>query len=287
MPKCASTWLQQQLFKPCNGYQPRYRPVESQLVFVDPPEGTWRAPEKLLGLKRAGGRVPTISGEMLAGNPLTGGADRDRIRSRIHRALPKAKILIIICEQSDMFRSLYKLLVNWGYGLSPQELLADSDRSATDRFNLSYLCYDSLIRSYQQTFGEDQVLVLPYELFTRSAERFITTVNQFAESPITEATVDTDKVLNADRSSLGLELKRLCNRYIASTEFSPLGFYRPAAIHKSFNFSPPCPASLQRKLQERFRGEFTDEIRQICGPSNSATNRLTGLDLASFGYSVC
>lgn len=286
MPKCASTWLQRQLFRPVNGYLLRYGPVASKLAFVDGEAAQWRPPEKLLGLKRAGGRVPTISGEMLAGDPLTGGHDRQLILSRLRQTLPKARILIVIREQCDMFRSLYKLLVNWGYGDTPAALLRGEGRNDCRHFQLNYLCYDTLIADYQKAFGPEQVLVLPFEIFRSEPQRFLEAINRFSECrPLNgQLQVKTEQVLNPGRGMASLALKRLYNRHIARTPFSPRGLYRPGNIHEAGNIHFNAPRFIENHLERSFQRATWTPLRKYYRDSNRRTSRLTGLDLAAYGY---
>lgn len=287
MPKCGSTWLQRQLFKPVNGYLLRYGPMESRLAFAEGGRDDWQPPEKLLGLKRAGGRVPTISGEMLAGDPLTGGHDRDLILSRLHSTLPRARILIVIREQADMFRSLYKLLVNWGYDATPEELLREERPGDGRYFRLDYLRYDRLIADYQAAFGRGRVLVLPFEMFRDEPQRFLGAINRFSECRPTGDSVQarTDQVLNPGSGLANLALKRLYNRHIARTPFSPGGLYRPESIHAAGNIHLLAPRFIESRLERAFERATRERLRNYFRQSNRLTAQLTGLDLESLGYS--
>ena len=287
MPKCGSTWLQRQLFKPINGYLLRFGPIQSKLAFVDGHAREWRPPEKLLGLKRAGGRVPTISGEMLAGDPLTGGRDRAIILARLQQTLPRARILIVIREQVDMFRSLYKLLVNWGYSATPEELIREEGDPSSHRFQLDYLSYHNLIADYQRAFGRDRVLVLPFEQLRADPQGFVDTINAFSECRPIEGRVqvEPEQVLNPGRELTSLQVKRLYNRYIARTPFSPRGLYRPASIHSAGNVQIPVPLFLEERLERVFRQGTESTLRARYDQSNLLTARLTGLDLTRYGYS--
>lgn len=287
MPKCGSTWLQRQLFRPVNGYAKRYGPLESNLAFISPPPFQWAPPPPSHKLTRAGDRVPLISGETLAGNPLTGGADAEMILQRLKRALPHARILIVIREQLAMLRSLYQLLVNWGSPYNLRTLLASPLPGSAPRFDPQYLCYDHLIEAYQSTFTRDRVLVLPYEQFVRDADQFIDSINRFAGIDRTQypTRVDTDKVANSGRGLASLEIKRCYNRFIARTTFDPGGANAPRGIQSRGNFSPWTPRQVSQWQERRFRRTALGVLgRDYYAQSNARTQSLTGLDLNALGY---
>lgn len=288
MPKCASTWLQRQLFRPVNGYARRYGPLESNLAFISPRPFQWRPPQALHKLTAAGDRVPLISGETLAGNPLTGGADAEIILQRLTRALPRARILIVIREQQAMLRSLYQLLVNWGSPYDLKTLLASPLPGNAPRFDPQYLCYDHLIEAYQSAFTAERVLVLPYELFTRDADQFIQAINRFAgvDTGQYPTQVDTGKVANRGRSLASLEIKRCYNRFIARTAFDLRGVHAPRKIQSSGNYSPWIPQRLSQWQERRFRNTALRALGSYYAHSNARTQTLTGLDLHALGYQL-
>ena len=286
MPKSGSTWLQRQLFKPANGYANRYGPLESNLAFINPRPFQWSLPQQLEKLKSAGDRVPVISGETLAGNPLTGGADAEMILHRLKQALPDANILIVIREQNSMLRSLYQLLVNWGSPYNLKTLLEPALPGNTPRFDPQYLCYDHLIQAYQSAFGKERVLTLPYEDFALDADGFVQAINRFAgvdcEQFPTE--VDAGKIVNRGRSLASLEIKRWYNRFVARTAFDLRGVYTPRKIHGSGNYSPWVPQRVNEWQERRFRQMVQYSLGDYYAASNQRTQSLTGLDLSAAGY---
>lgn len=286
MPKCASTWLQNQLFTPRNGYARRYGPLESNLAFISPRPFQWSLPQQLEKLKAAGDRVPTLSGETLAGNPLTGGADAEMILHRLQSALPDARVLVIIREQQRMLRSLYQLLVNWGSSHSIETMLSTALPGNAPAFDPDYLCYDNLVRAYQGAFGASRVMVLPYEELATNPGRFIEQINHFSgvDTEQYPTQVDAGKVVNPGRSLASLELKRWHNRYLARTVFDPRGVYQPGRIQANCNYSPWVPASISDWQERRFRRSTEAALGKYYVQSNRQTQALTGLDLSGLGY---
>ncbi|PLW81643.1 hypothetical protein CWI75_14330 [Kineobactrum sediminis] len=285
MPKAASTWLQQRFFRPEHGYKLCYGPLAAHLAFISPRPFCWTPPTNT-GVEKAGSLTPVISCEALSGDPLSGGADGEMILARLHQALPDARILIVIREQIDMLRSLYQLLVNWGYPYK-LDLLANNTLSAkAPRFEPAFLCYDRIIKAYQDAFGHHKVLVLSFEEFRSQPLIFLNKLNLFCgvESPPHAPQPAVHERINSKRDLFSLELKRLYNRHIARTVFDMGGFYSPARIQAAGNVSLPAP----RILTDIYERRFSQRARSLIGPlyeeSNLNTEQLTGLPLGALGY---
>ena len=287
MPKCASSWLQRRFLKRPHGYRRCFGPLQAQLGFIDPRPFEWTRPRHI-GLKQPDGLVPTITCEMLAGNPLTGGADGEMILSRLHRAIPQARILMVIREQGAMLRSLYQLLVNWGCPYAIDTLLGADLPGNVPRFDPAYLRFDRIISAYQQAFGRERVLVLPLELLQRDALRFLGQINRFAGVDESEYPIhaDASRRDNPGRGLASLECKRLYNRYLARTAFDIGGPLRPAQIQAVGNLDLKLPAFLDRRQERRFRARVNAHLGNYYRQSNARTQALTGLDLGSLGYQL-
>jgi hypothetical protein len=285
MPKCGSTWLQRHFFNHKHGYHRCYGPLESHIGFISPRPFNW-IPPPTIHLERAGEKVPVITAESLSGNPLTGGDNAESILHRLHTTLPQAKILIVIREQRAMLRSLYQLLVNWGSPYPIDKLINNDFAGRVPRFHREYLCYDRMISGYQNTFGDDRVLVLPMELFQSQPLAFLGAVNDFCEvdSQRYPIVANTGKRENATRSLASLECKRFYNRFIARTAFNVNGLVSPEKIQGEANFSPRVPPAVNRWQEDRFKRKVEKLTASFYAESNRNTQNLTGLDLSSFGY---
>ena len=210
MPKCASTWLQRHYFNRKHGYHRVYGPLKAHIAFVTPRPFSAALPAHL-SLDPGNHLVPVITGESLAGGPLAGGENGEIILERLARAVPQARILLIIREQRAMLRSLYQLLINWGSPHSIEELIDASTQRIVPRFSSDFLCYDKIIAAYQHRFRRDNVLVLPYEHLVADPKGFLLSVSEFCgintgNYPIT-ASLDLRE--NRARSLISLYLKRI------------------------------------------------------------------------------
>jgi hypothetical protein len=288
MPKCASTWLQKHFFRPRHGFREAVSPYYTYFAFAHPPSFQWEPCRERIDLATPDDLVPVISAEALVGNPLTGGQDGEANLYRMHRTLPEARVLLIIREQESMLRSLYKLLVNFGYPYRIATVLQNDLAVNVPAFDLKYLFYDHIIEAYQQVFGEESVLVLPYEGFKSDPEGFLTIIRDFCEidSDQRPLKVDTDKRENTNRSLVSIEIKRLYNRYVARTKLSMGGVTTPEEIAGVGNIHPLVPAFFERWLERRFANQVQQMTRGVYVNSNARTESLTGLDLAQYGYQL-
>lgn len=288
MPKCASTWLQKHFFRPRNGFRQAVSPYYAYFGFVHEKSFQWAPRRDQIDLATSDNLVPVISSEVLAGNPLTGGHDGETNLSRIYSTLPEARILIVIREQANMIRSLYKLLINFGYPYPINVVLENQLAGNVPAFNLQYLCYHYLIAAYQQMFGVESVLVLPYEGFQSAPESFLEKIRFFCEVDTAERPlkVNVGRRENTNRSLVSIELKRMYNRHIARTRFSMGGVVNPGAISGKGNIDPYVPEWLEQRLERRFCQQVQNKVLGFYENSNRQTQQLTGLDLAAHGYQL-
>lgn len=288
MPKCGSKWLQKHFFRVRNGFTPAISRFDTLLVFARAKSFQWQDCRELLDLSEAGELVPVLSLESLVGEPLSGGSDGEAILHRLHRTVPDARVLFVIREQGAMLRSLYKSLVNFGYPYKIDRVLYNDLVGNVPTFDLSYLCYHYPIEAYQQAFGKDSVLALPYEMFDARPEAFMQAIRSFCEIdedryPLKAQTGQRE---NVNRSLVSLEIKRLYNRYVAKTKFSVEGLYKPTQISGKGNVEPPVPAFFERWLEQRFSGKIRYMTDGYFAESNARVEAVTGLDLAEFGYDL-
>ena len=243
--------------------------------------------------------VPVLSHEQFSGQPAGSGygvrrrqreISRKEVVDRLYACFPDARVLIVIREQREMIKSIYKFFVTGWQGKLSASIEQFLDQSMLDNgygplFNLDYLRYHHVINHYQTLFGRTNVKVLPFEWFRDHPVEFVNQINRFAGNELVE-TVPAEKVNEGYSASL-CTLKRLINRMFASPD-KP-GKYskaerRAAALIKSLNRHVPksvhvrAEKKLSEKITELTDGAFTE--------SNKRTANLTGLDLAALGYEM-
>lgn len=247
------------------------------------------------------GLLPVISHERLSGEVHIGGRDSRDTAERLRATFPEARILIVIREQRAIIRSIYGQFIK-GSGVWPlQDYLeppvAPHTRFKYEHFHPDQFRYHRLIGYYQQLFGREQVIVLPYELFREAPAAFVTrllaSVGLKAEAG-TLATLPYGDFVNPSLSTLGVALKRYLNLLAGQrTAFNtrPLllgGNHRRNVRMQTLAFwvDRRLPAAWKAAADERTKRLIAARFDGYYAESNRRTAALTGLDLAKWGYDL-
>jgi hypothetical protein len=298
--KTGSTWLQQNVFAdPKLGFVRTETPIETDEAFVSVnPFRFDRARaaamfEGLLSDASATGCVPVISHERLSGDLETGGVDSRAIADRLAETFPRARVLIVIREQRDMLLSIHKTELTFGTYTIERRW---RDRTVIERRSpaptLEYFEYHLLIGYYQELFGADRVLVLPYELLVQDALAFVSQISKFAG--LSAPTGVPNERANPSLPALLLELNRWFNKLMRAIGLGATRFEGPLEERRAKRgqlkvlnrVSRYIPKGLSRPVDRRWRAAAERVIGDRYVESNRITAELTGLDLASFGYMV-
>jgi hypothetical protein len=105
---------------------------------------------------------------------------RERVCARLRTMFGDATILIVTRGFRSMMASAYSQTVRWGPALSVDEVVAlyeESPAFAGVR-TADALDYDAAIRTYTETFGAENVMVLPYELLRDDPRAFLSKLEQ-------------------------------------------------------------------------------------------------------------
>jgi hypothetical protein len=156
---------------------------------------------------------------------------------------------------------------------------------------MEVLEYHHLIRYYQELFGRDRVLVLPFEMLCTDARTFVARIMDFADRP--EAAEVTTERENAALSPAGVEVTRLLNIVFRTIGIEST-FAGPVADHPARRirlvllraFSPRLPDAMSKRIEKGWRRETLRLVAGRFAESNLITQELTGVDLASYGYDV-
>ena len=150
---------------------------------------------------------------------------------------------------------------------------------------------DLITAYYQELFGRDNVLVLPYEAFAENPQAFVEKILAHANCKKTAAfaKLPWKKKLNKNQPLLNIYLQRLKNLFL-STPFNYAGPLASTAARTAASIKNskknPFPAFTQTWLEDDFR----QKVSQIFDGQFSASNRnlelLTGLQLHQYGYDV-
>lgn len=301
--KTGTTWLQNQFFRPRNGFYTAQGPMEVQRTLIDPLPFEFRgdlAREEFLaaleGRGDLGGKVPVVTSEALAGHILVGGYNSKLMADRLAETHPGAKILMVVREQKALIRSLYYTMVLSGLPLSIRQLM-DVDRDMLRRgpmFNLNFLRFDLLATYYGKLFGADHVLVLPFELFREQPRVFLDRIHQHAHGESIPASALRKNALgrqvNDNASLTFITLQRWANALLVRSPLNATGllketdmrfFKRSLRLRRS-----PARTPLDGWLERRFARIVEEGTRGAFARSNAALQQLCDYDLSAYGYEM-
>jgi hypothetical protein len=305
--KTGSNWLQHMLFEdPATGYawlghetkdHPvrrviHDRPLEFRVMQVR------RELEALAQDAESRGLHPVVSLERLSGHPFSGGHDSRQIAERLHEVLPDGRVLIVIREQRSMILATYKQYVKaGGTGTVSQFLEPATTRSLRARlFDYRHFEYEHLIAYYRSLFGEDNVLVLPFEQLAQDGRGFVERIAEFAGRPIPTDVLDRLPYTtrsNPSPSALTIAGLRKVNRFTPRTELDPAPvaeWERAERLAQRLKKTDLLNRRATRKLavraEEQLRRTVYEAVGERYAESNRRTAELTGLDLAAYGWPV-
>jgi hypothetical protein len=298
--KCASSWLQENLFgREDTGFgwlgKGAGNPVR-QFVDVDPldfdPDVLQAELEPLLESHRSRGVLPVVSMERLSGHPFSGGYDCKEIADRLAAVLPAARILVVVREQRSILVSTYKQYVRAG-GAAPVEQFLDPPRSKSRRmpaFDPRYFEYDRLLRHYVRLFGAERVLCVPFEQFVGDGPAFVAAIAGFAGRALGDdelRALPIGERSNTAPSAAGTERQRRRNKLGVRSELNPVPVFSPATFGRfprKLVDRVVRPRAERCELERLLRETVAAFVGDRYAESNRRTAELAGLDLAAFGW---
>jgi hypothetical protein len=289
--KTGTTWLQRHVFGETGSGFSQIGGAQ-RLIAVNAFEFRPKTLRKQMGRKigqaQAQGLVPVLSSERLSGEPHFGGYDSELIADRLAAVFPDARILVVVREQSSMFLSIYKEYIRRGGAASLRQYLATPiDGYWLPQFRFEFLEYHRLIRYYQDLFGAESVMVLPYELLRAQPATFLGKIGEFVGVPVAEPQV---RPVNVSLSAFVLGLKRHANRYFVLdgpvNPAPPLDFPASNAMLEQTcrMLDSKLPLSVRDRTERRWRIHTARVVGTRYAQSNAVTAGLTGLDLRALGY---
>jgi hypothetical protein len=192
--KTATTWLQNQILKPKCGSEivccAQFRVTHS--AFLLPRFGEFSISAALdrlapyIDTAQAKGLPLVLSDEALGGFPFHHKYCREMAALRIKRALPQAKILVTVREQSAVLASMYGEYLKYGYSSTLPDFLAKAPANSVFHpvVDREFYNYDRILTLYGGLFGDNNVLVLPMEWMTRNSQAAIARISQFIGAPL-------------------------------------------------------------------------------------------------------
>lgn len=305
-PKALSSWMQKLLFTPQNGFCKVMDSLTLQLFLIDATPFAFDTTRALEWMEKSRREVlhqqeipdsedlqEVLTGESLVGHTHCGGYNAKTNADRLKQLCPQAKILIVVREQKAAIRSLYKTFITWGMPHSIDRILDPVEPNLSPQFNLDFLRYDLLVDYYQQLYGKENVLVLPYEAFAENGANFVRRIFHFCDMRDAEEKIKKlplKRHINRGQTLLNLFIERWRNYFLVSNPFNYSGWFAPTEeslnrrlARSKKNFFPAFTdhwfeAGFKRKVAEHCAGKFSDSNRRL--------QELTGLDLTSYGYEL-
>jgi hypothetical protein len=235
-----------------------------------------------------GGLIPVVSSERLSGNPHSGGYDSAVLAERLHQVFPGARVLVMIREQRSMILSSWAQYVKVGGACSLHSYMREQTGTRRPGFRLDHFRYDRLIALYQQRFGSDRVRVELYERLRDDPVGFSQSVATFCggKAPPVESAASR---VNRALGPVALSILRWLNPFVnpdSVNGWSPYGVrgLRKPARALVTGCDALVPGSWKQRLSRRWRDIVETECGDFYASSNDRTARLTGLDLARYGY---
>ena len=231
------------------------------------------------------GQIPCLTDEMLSGNPWKGSWPSVDTMERLYKAFPEAKVLIVIREQVSMISSLWRHYVRAGGTASLERyLLQPKTKSGWEPlFQLGYLEYHYLIRHYMNLFGEDKVLVLPFEWLCEYPRAFVEQVNQFSGAVCGIDVPESSE--NRGLTAMSCELKRYLNMISSADRATGTISWRWKAKNKLvYSIDRLVPDKTRAKSNKALKERIKSLIGDHYVLSNRDTSRLIGINLDEAGY---
>lgn len=197
-----------------------------------------------------------------------------------------AKILIVIRNQLDHLKSLYRHYLLWG-GITSLEFLLDSPRGARNAvFCSEDFMYNKLIRYYIELFGPSNVCTIPFELLREDVDQYVADICKFigVNPPIMDDAKRTP--VYAGYTTNFCRYVRILNHF-TRTPFNPDGW-----LHRSSRIpNPYAIAKVVADFEERIgihryliTQEREEALKDLYRPANEELQKSVAYDLAKYGY---
>lgn len=294
--KTATTWFQRQVYPRALSHRwiPRER---ARRALLDPNGLSFDADEaRRQLLDPSDRRPPLICEENLSGYLHNGGLHglmAPEAARRIRLVFPDALIVVMIRAQPAMISASYVQYVRGGGTFGPRRYLFPGDyltgarRHAykSPRFAFEHFEYDRLVAHYDELFGRDNVLVLPYEALRRDADAFLDRLAEDAGMTLDRGAI---RHVAANRSfgRMTIAAGRLLGLFTARSVvdkaylLSIPGFYELRRMLLKLISRYDVPAAPEKILGQR----IVDHVRAHYAASNRRLARMRTLGLRELGY---
>lgn len=286
--KTATSYLQKNLF--INFKDTFYRVNQSEIrnTLILPSPLRYSNIDFLNLCKPANNKKVVISNEYLSSD-----IHRDDYRSmnnalRLKEALPNSKVIIGVREQFSMIKSSYSQYIKAKGSSKIEKYLLDP---ITNDFKFKHLEYCDLVNYYRTLFGQENVLVLPYEVLNKNPQLYIETVLNFIEEKelLDKINFQVEQKVNSSFKPIILHIKRYLNPFILKnlqkqgyTFYSSFLMLIFTIVNKFFSKIPT--KKIDQYLSRKIDLKISNQIKGQFEESNRKLNNLTVFDLNELGY---
>lgn len=234
------------------------------------------------------GKIAVFSNERLSGQLHSSDQISKVIAERLHKACPFSKILIVIREQKSMIKSAYYHYLKTRGSYSIEEYL---NPPGSKNFHFDKLEYHKFIGHYYDLFGEQNVLILPYEMLQKEPNKYLTSIfsHLSLEPRAILPNVLFDKKVNKALKPMVLLMQRYFNPFIQPNFRNTGGTFRNKFLIFTFKILKKIinviPTSfIDKKKDSRLSSKIEHSISGLFDQSNRKTSKLIGIDLNKYGY---
>lgn len=154
-----------------------------------------------------------------------------------------------------------------------------------------FLCYDRLIDLYQQRFGKDKVLALPFEILRRDRVEFIARIAEFAGARMPDGDEISFENTKQAIPANAIPVRRFFNHFFSRDIANPFSLVLPErgfmVYARGMRLIDAALRPLgQERPKKKLRRAIDGEIGAYYAESNRRTSDLIGTDLGDLGYSV-
>ena len=296
--RTGSTWFQRHVLDGRDGRPPGTLPdrAETTARIVLPREldfdavATRRWMQEGIARAENQGSPVVISNERFSGNPAAGWCDAERTVHRLADLVPEARILLVVREQHSLIRSIWLQQIRIGGISGIEDFLRPLDRGdhRLPAFDPRFLEFDRFVDLLDRTFGEEDVLVLPFEGLRDDPARHLERIEAFSGIELPPPP-DTGPVFAAPSLLEAATLRRV----------------NLLAVRSSLHRAPPFPGlagpgrgiaravgRIATEAGETRRGRRIDRIirSRLADLDLAASNRRLStrldMDLAAFGWTM-
>jgi|26BtaG_2_1085354.scaffolds.fasta_scaffold00002_252 hypothetical protein len=303
--KTGTTWLQKNTFSKNSTIFQSISPMEGDRSFakdfiwdengylLNPfdlnEEDIRRHLKKLVDQRNDSNKIYVVSDERLSGSPHSSGFNSSVILKRIKKIFPNGKILIVIREQNSWLLSNYYQYLTAGGTHSLKKYLNINYDGKRPGFSPNHVLYHHLIRGYQDEFGKENVLVLPYELFRSDKIDFF---KKFSDFLNIEIPIEQEGFENYSNKHSNYYLNynlRFLNPFLKSSSVNDYSSHSnkvSRTIAKSIKRG--MELIFHRKWDRIYQDKLKKEVQEWSAnrfvESNKESARLINVDLEKYNY---